>query len=209
MLSSRSKKIATATVVLFRRFTTISSWRLFPAYSAVTRRSLSVSIGRTVDNLSSFQAFQGSPKSLVLISHQSDKGKISFRRYLTSSGQNEDLGSNTKSSFSVPMMGTDDDDTIATSDHTGYEKWIRRLYATNMFHPVKLGLENMHILHGLLGSPMDDVSTKVPLPFYDCDSIFWRSVHYFSIDGTTEIHLSNILTLISSPIHYRLSRIEL
>lgn len=54
------------------------------------------------------------------------------------------------------MMGTDDDDTIATSDHTGYEKWIRRLYATNMFHPVKLGLENMHILHGLLGSPMDD-----------------------------------------------------
>lgn len=38
---------------------------------------------------------------------------------------------------------------------TPYEQWVRRLYQTNLFHPVKLGLENMHELHKLLGRPMD------------------------------------------------------
>jgi hypothetical protein len=59
-------------------------------------------------------------------------------------------------------MGTDinNDGSFATNEYTGYEKWVRRLYATNMFHPVKLGLENMHLLHKLLGNPMDDVSTN-------------------------------------------------
>jgi hypothetical protein len=58
-------------------------------------------------------------------------------------------------------MGTDidNDDSTFTDGYTNYEKWVRRLYATNMFHPVKLGLENMHLLHKLLGNPMDDVST--------------------------------------------------
>jgi hypothetical protein len=64
-------------------------------------------------------------------------------------------------------MGTDQDDTTthaadgagnsSTPQYSGYEKWVRRLYATNMFHPVKLGLDNMRQLHQLLGSPMDDV----------------------------------------------------
>jgi hypothetical protein len=68
-------------------------------------------------------------------------------------------------SFAVPTMGTDDKDggKSATSQYSGYEKWVRRLYATNMFHPVKLGLENMKKLHELLGNPMDDVSTVYPL----------------------------------------------
>jgi hypothetical protein len=71
------------------------------------------------------------------------------------------------SSFAVPTMGTDDhnrDGSAGTSTeekslYSGYEKWVRRLYATNMFHPVKLGLDNMKQLHQLLGNPMDDVST--------------------------------------------------
>ena len=43
--------------------------------------------------------------------------------------------------------------------YTSYEKWVRRLYLTNLFHPVKMGLANMQQLHSLLGCPMDDVST--------------------------------------------------
>lgn len=78
-------------------------------------------------------------------------------------------------SFSVPAMGTadsgnsnnsasngnDSTETIGGDGraYTGYEKWVRRLYATNMFHPVKLGLTNMRRLHKLLGDPMDDVRT--------------------------------------------------
>jgi hypothetical protein len=68
------------------------------------------------------------------------------------------------SSFAVPTMGTDGDDhhdgtsTNPKNHVSGYEKWVRRLYATNMFHPVKLGLDNMRQLHQLLGHPMDDVS---------------------------------------------------
>lgn len=36
-----------------------------------------------------------------------------------------------------------------------YEKCVRRLYLTNLFHPVKLGLKNIEDLHQALGSPMD------------------------------------------------------
>ena len=51
-------------------------------------------------------------------------------------------------------MGSDDGE----QQHSDYEKWVRRLYMTNMFHPVKMGLSNMQQLHDLMGNPMDDVS---------------------------------------------------
>ena len=35
-----------------------------------------------------------------------------------------------------------------------YELTVRKLYQVNMWHPVKLGLENIERLHGLLGNPM-------------------------------------------------------
>ena len=42
-----------------------------------------------------------------------------------------------------------------------YEYWVRRLYETNLFHPVKMGLTNMEQLHSALGNPMDAVPTVV------------------------------------------------
>jgi folylpolyglutamate synthase/dihydrofolate synthase len=39
--------------------------------------------------------------------------------------------------------------------YTLYEKCVRRLYLTNLFHPVKLGLQNIERLHNALGNPMD------------------------------------------------------
>jgi hypothetical protein len=45
---------------------------------------------------------------------------------------------------------------------TPYERWVRRLYQTNLFHPVKLGLQNMEELHAMLGRPMDNVSPFSP-----------------------------------------------
>jgi dihydrofolate synthase / folylpolyglutamate synthase len=39
--------------------------------------------------------------------------------------------------------------------YTDYETWVRRLYSTNLFHPVKLGLTNMIQLYEALGRPMD------------------------------------------------------
>lgn len=44
------------------------------------------------------------------------------------------------------------------SKYTPYERWVRRLYQTNLFNPVKLGLHNIEQLHGALGSPMNNVS---------------------------------------------------
>ena len=41
---------------------------------------------------------------------------------------------------------------------SNYERLVRKLYMTNLFNPVKLGLENMDRLHKVLGSPMDQVS---------------------------------------------------
>merc|ERR1712127_1138991 len=48
-------------------------------------------------------------------------------------------------------------ETNPTTGHayTAYEKCVRRLYLTNLFHPVKLGLQNMEQLHTALGNPMD------------------------------------------------------
>jgi len=39
-----------------------------------------------------------------------------------------------------------------------YEVLVRKLYMTNMFNPVKLGLKNMEELHNLMNKPMDRVS---------------------------------------------------
>ncbi|KAG7366533.1 folylpolyglutamate synthase [Nitzschia inconspicua] len=84
----------------------------------------------------------------------------SFNRLFSTSNESEIVASpatNKSTSFSVPTMGTDElTPSSPTNTHSGYEKWVRRLYATNMFHPVKLGLTNMRKLHQLLGNPMDD-----------------------------------------------------
>ncbi len=45
--------------------------------------------------------------------------------------------------------------------YTLYEKCVRRLYLTNLFHPVKLGLQNMEMLHEALGNPMDQPDVTV------------------------------------------------
>ncbi len=146
MRSAQSRKIATATVALFRQFNTISAFQPLSAGSAPRRSQL--------------------PEEQNLFSSLKDRSTDStftHRRYLSTSGQIEDNNTHQKSSsFAVPAMGTDSDKdgSAATEKYTGYEKWVRRLYATNMFHPVKLGLENMHLLHKLLGNPMDDVSSK-------------------------------------------------
>jgi hypothetical protein len=64
---------------------------------------------------------------------------------------------------SVPITMMDEHNNEAAAAASGedqctdYEKWVRRLYMTNMFHPVKMGLTNMRQLHNLLGNPMDDV----------------------------------------------------
>jgi dihydrofolate synthase / folylpolyglutamate synthase len=65
--------------------------------------------------------------------------------------------------FSSTVDRIIDDDMInnnsssSTKNYTEYEKWVRRLYATNMFHPVKLGLTNIIQLHEAIGNPMDRV----------------------------------------------------
>ena len=46
---------------------------------------------------------------------------------------------------------------VKENNWSNYEKLVRKLYMTNLFNPVKLGLENMNKLHEILGSPMDQV----------------------------------------------------
>lgn len=44
---------------------------------------------------------------------------------------------------------------------TLYEVLVKKLYMTNMFNPVKLGLKNMEELHILMNKPMDRVSSTM------------------------------------------------
>ena len=47
--------------------------------------------------------------------------------------------------------------------YTTYEKCVRRLYLTNLFHPVKLGLQNMEQLHKALDEPINNKDKVVKL----------------------------------------------
>lgn len=67
------------------------------------------------------------------------------------------------SSSSSITSASDATTTDSQADRSDYENWVRKLYMTNMFNPVKLGLENIERLHSLLGNPMDSVRIKVIL----------------------------------------------
>lgn len=59
-------------------------------------------------------------------------------------------------SFNPDTIMSVSDTDLGAGKHSDYERWVRRLYMTNMFHPVKLGLENIEKLYELLGNPLDD-----------------------------------------------------
>lgn len=64
------------------------------------------------------------------------------------------VGNHTEKQF-TSTTSNDHDPVSNLKNYTAYELWVRRLYATNLFHPVKLGLENMLQLHEAIGNPMD------------------------------------------------------
>lgn len=61
-------------------------------------------------------------------------------------------------SASISDIMAVDENNNETTHYTPYEQWVRRLYQTNLFHPVKLGLKNMEELHERLGRPMDKLT---------------------------------------------------
>eukprot|EP00566_Odontella_aurita_P007781 CAMPEP_0113533536 /NCGR_PEP_ID=MMETSP0015_2-20120614/4664_1 /TAXON_ID=2838 /ORGANISM="Odontella" /LENGTH=682 /DNA_ID=CAMNT_0000432609 /DNA_START=374 /DNA_END=2422 /DNA_ORIENTATION=+ /assembly_acc=CAM_ASM_000160 len=72
------------------------------------------------------------------------------------------------SSSATPLtlpLPTDEASSIAeimsTPNKSLYERLVRRLYMTNLFHPVKMGLQNIEDLHRALKSPLDDPSITV------------------------------------------------
>ena len=72
----------------------------------------------------------------------------------SSSSQKRYTSSNTSSSSHKPQKEGEEE----SENWSNYERLVRKLYMTNLFNPVKLGLENMDRLHKILGSPMDQVS---------------------------------------------------
>lgn len=65
-------------------------------------------------------------------------------------------------SFNPAALNVDNLASDMAPDHySPYEQWVRRLYMTNLFHPVKLGLDNIEQLHRVLGFPMDDPNVTV------------------------------------------------
>lgn len=104
------------------------------------------------------------PRTLYLSSsdaninnNSSNNSNTSMRTITTSSSsssypqRNED---NQPQHQAQPLLSNDDDESHLWSN---YERLVRKLYQTNLFNPVKLGLENMNKLHEILGNPMDQV----------------------------------------------------
>ena len=65
--------------------------------------------------------------------------------------------------------------------YTPYERWVRRLYQTNLFNPVKLGLQNIQDLHDALGSPMNNVSSTIEYIHATIISFFIVKHHFVII----------------------------
>jgi dihydrofolate synthase / folylpolyglutamate synthase len=61
--------------------------------------------------------------------------------------------------MTIPLQQIGIDPSDSEQQHSLYEHWVRRLYLTNMFHPVKLGLENMQRLMDALQWPARDICT--------------------------------------------------
>lgn len=163
-VAAQSTVIATASMILFHGFTvafssvgriyTQSLFSQIPLRSTTTRARFSNVIPVPVQSI-----FYPSVNSVIRESFS--------RRNLFSSKQHEDKDATSSRSttavshkFSVPAMEVETTTTDGIQ-YNDYERWVRRLYATNMFHPVKLGLENMRLLHKLLGNPMDDPNRLV------------------------------------------------
>ena len=76
-----------------------------------------------------------------------------------SSSSNSNSNSNNindlRGGASSSSVSTNNEASKQLKNYTEYELWVRRLYATNLFHPVKLGLDNMVQLHAAIGNPMD------------------------------------------------------
>lgn len=62
------------------------------------------------------------------------------------------------STLTLPASRQVESEMSNDASFTPYERWVRRLYQTNLFNPVKLGLQNIQQLHSALGSPIDRVS---------------------------------------------------
>ena len=176
-VAQSTKIIATASTILFRRFTVAfssagraychssssssqqPSHRFTQPSSSISYQSLFYSLD-TINKKQGIESLLRRHLSSTTQQQQQHEGEDTGTTSTSTTNTNIDTKHPTKSSslskFSVPAMDTDS--TSNDVSYTGYERWVRRLYATNMFHPVKLGLENMRLLHKLIGNPMDDVS---------------------------------------------------
>jgi len=179
-VAQQSTIIATTSTILFRRFTVAlsSAGQAFFHSSSLQRSHQSTPLSTSIFNQYIYYSSDTINKkqgieSLLRRNLSSYKQQQQQQQSLQ---PNEDLGTTPSSQatnnisapsslasstfkFSVPAMETDP--ASQGVNFTRYETWVRRLYATNMFHPVKLGLENMRTLHKLLGNPMDDPNRVV------------------------------------------------
>lgn len=120
---------------------------------------------------------------------------------------NAPLSSPTATSFSIisNVAATEKNTTlcelIPTEKSNGrgynaYERCVRRLYLTNMFHPVKLGLDNINALHRALGNPMDSVSSScLSNGGGKDDSFFCAIVNYYSSNKICDYYFMLILNV--------------
>ena len=75
----------------------------------------------------------------------------------SNSNSNININMSAQSSSSQKQSISSNSTTKEEKEWSDYERLVRKLYMTNLFNPVKLGLENMDRLHKVLGSPMDKV----------------------------------------------------
>ena len=66
---------------------------------------------------------------------------------------------------------------------TPYEQWVRRLYMTNLFHPVKLGLQNIHQLYDALEKPLDSIPVIHVAGTNGKGSVVWKVAQTLQTNG--------------------------
>jgi dihydrofolate synthase/folylpolyglutamate synthase len=106
--------------------------------------------------------------SFVNILRKTQNPTRSYRQslYFSYSTHKEKFNNSNPSVYSPPSLEKlsklmPDYDSFTGVPYSLYEKCVRRLYLTNLFHPVKLGLQNMEQLHEAIGNPMNSSNITV------------------------------------------------
>ncbi|GKZ00188.1 hypothetical protein MPSEU_000971800 [Mayamaea pseudoterrestris] len=129
------------------------------------------------------------PTTRLLVSPRSMSSNASTStNNFNANGENkQSTGSRNASNAEISDINNTTDTTAPAPD---YDVWVRRLYTTNLYQPVKMGLDNIQQLYNLLGKPLDDVPVIHIAGTNGKGSVAWKLAKTLEAAGRSNSNVS-------------------